>query len=106
VTVRTEVDAMIAELGDLPAHGRALAEAAQLLADDVDDPPSMVTGPRAITGYVAGLRATLAELAEVAAGKTERKVTVVDELAGKRQARIAGAADPVRATGRGKSGDG
>ncbi len=82
---------------------RALEVARDTLAAAID--AAVSRGDGTVAQLVAQYRATLVEIDDIAAGKV-RKVTTVDELAGRRQNRSTGSADSVRAAGRGKSGDG
>lgn len=79
---------------------RALEVLRDTLAEKLDTTESQVHAQLA-----AQYRATLAEIAELDAAEPAQKVTVLDELASRRQDRSTVAVDPVRPARRGKSGD-
>jgi hypothetical protein len=83
---------------------KALVAVRDTLATAIDG--AVDHGDGTVAQLVAQYRATLTEIAEIDAGQPAKKVTVVDELAGRRQSRTSGAADPVRPARRRKSGDG
>ena len=63
--IYAETEALIDALGDLNAHGSALAAAALTLAGDADDPPMTATGQQASRSPIVNAwRATVAELVE------------------------------------------
>jgi hypothetical protein len=83
---------------------KALVAARDTLATAIDGAVSR--GDGTVAQLMAQYRATLADIAELDAGAAPQKVTVVDELAGRRQNRTTGAPDFVRPARRRKSGDG
>jgi hypothetical protein len=82
----------------------ALVVGRDTLATAIDGAVSR--GDGTVAQLMAQYRATLAEIAELDAVAAPQKVTVVDELAGRRKTRAAGAADSVRPARRRESGDG
>jgi hypothetical protein len=82
----------------------ALERARDTLAEAIDGAVSR--GDGTVAQLVAQYRATLTEIALMDAEQVSPKVTVLDEIASRREARSAGAADSVRPARRGKSGNG